>query len=65
MSFTTAAFDRRLASLERAEAGRFGRPLGPDTFARIALARRLSASAGEDSADPSLLSRGPALLLRG
>lgn len=63
MPFTTAAFDRRLASLERAEAGRFGRPTGSDTFARVALARRLAASA-DDRPDPAALSRGPALLLQ-
>ena len=64
MSFTTAAFDRRLASLERAEAGRFGRPLGSDTFARVALARRLAAAPGRGAVDPAAACRGPALLLQ-
>lgn len=64
MPFTTAAFDRRLASLERAEAGRFGRPLGSDTFARISLARRLACSSDTAELDPAALSRGPALLLQ-
>lgn len=64
MPFTTAAFDRRLAALERAEAGRFGRPLADDTFARVALARRLSAPVGAIAGDPAAVSRGPALLLQ-
>jgi hypothetical protein len=64
MPFTTAAFDRSLAALERAEAGRFGRPLGSDTFARIALARRLEAAAPERFADAATLSRGPGFLLQ-
>ncbi len=64
MPFTTADFDRRLAALERAEAGRFGRPLADSTFARVALARRLSANGTAVSADPASLSRGPALLLQ-
>lgn len=64
MPFTTAAFDRRLASLERAEAGRFGRPLADDTFARVALARRLEAPVSAGTIDPARLSAGPALLLQ-
>ena len=62
--FTTATFDRRLAALERAEAGRFGRPLGSDTFARVALARRLSHSSADYGIDPATLSSGPSLLLQ-
>jgi hypothetical protein len=64
MPFTSSAFDRRLASLERAEAGRFGRPTGCDTFARVALARRLQGSTSNTRHDPATLSRGPALLLQ-
>lgn len=64
MPFTSAAFDRRLASLERAEAGRFGRPLADDTFARVSLARRLACAGEASSSDPAALSRGPALLLQ-
>lgn len=64
MTFTTAAFDRRLAALERAEAGRFGRPLADDTFARVALARRLSATPGSRSVDPAAVSSGAPLLLQ-
>jgi len=62
--FTTAAFDRRLAALERAEAGRFGRPLADNTFARVALARRLASPAQVAAVDPATLSRGPSLLLQ-
>lgn len=64
MPFTTASFDRSLAALERAEAGRFGRPLGSDTFARIALARRLEAAVPERFTDAATLSRGPGLILQ-
>jgi hypothetical protein len=64
MPFTSADFDRRLASFERAEAGRFGRPLGTSAFARVALARRLAAEPATTSADPARLSAGPALLLQ-
>lgn len=64
MSFTTAAFDRRLAAFERAEAGRFGRPLGDDSFARVAFARRLSTPAGPLPADPAIMSSGSAFLLQ-
>lgn len=64
MRFTSAAFDRHLASLERAESGRFGRPLADDTFARVALARRLSAPPSSVAIDPATLSRGPSLLLQ-
>lgn len=64
MSFTSKAFDRRLAALERAEAGRSGRPLGDLSLARVALARRLGSALDTRAADPALLSRGPAFLLR-
>jgi hypothetical protein len=64
MPFTTSAFDRRLAALERAEAGRFGRPLADNTFARVALARRLAAPEPARSLEPAELSAGPALLLQ-
>ena len=64
MPFTSVAFDRRLAALERAEAGRSGRPLGSLAFAKVALARRLSSSDRFADADPALVCRGPALLLQ-
>jgi hypothetical protein len=64
MSFTSQAFDRRLAAFERAEAGRSGRPLGDLSLARIALARRLDCSAPATINDPATLSAGPAFLLR-
>jgi hypothetical protein len=64
MPFTSVAFDRRLAALERAEAGRSGRPLGSDTFARVSLARRLAATDRSGDLDPALACRGPALLLQ-
>jgi hypothetical protein len=64
MSFTSPAFDRRLAAFERAEAGVYGRPLGDLSMARIAFARRLSAAAKPVSADPAAMSAGSAFLLR-
>lgn len=64
MSFTSPAFDRRLAAFERAESGRSGRPLGDLTIARVALARRLGPSANARDNDPAALSRGPGFLLR-
>jgi hypothetical protein len=64
MPFTTAAFDRRLAALERAEAGRFGRPLSDDTFARVALARRMAAPEPARTTDAAKLSAGPAFLFQ-
>jgi hypothetical protein len=64
MSFTTPAFDRRLAAFERAEAGRSGRPLGDLSLARVALSRRLGGSRSAVSDDPAALSTGPAFLLR-
>jgi len=64
MSFTTSSFDRRLASLERAEAGRFGRPLTDSPFAKVAFARRLTAPSAAKIADPTALSRGPALFFQ-
>lgn len=64
MTFTSQAFDRRLAAFERAEAGRSGRPLGDLSFARVALARRLGSGCEATATDPALLSRGPAFLLR-
>ena len=68
MSFTSAAFDRHNAALERAEAGRNGKPLADLTFARIALARRLDdrrLDGGRcQGADPARLSSGPALLIQ-
>ena len=64
MPFTSAAFDRRLVALERAEAGRSGRPLGPLTFAKVALARRLAGAGPIADLDPALACRGPALLLQ-
>lgn len=64
MSFTSPAFDRRLAALERAEAGRSGRPLGDLSLARVALARRLNGARAALESDPASLSRGPAFLLR-
>ncbi|GAA4024137.1 hypothetical protein GCM10022280_26230 [Sphingomonas swuensis] len=62
--FTSASFDRRLAALERAEAGRFGRPLGSDTYARVALARRIAGTARNAGTDAATLSQGPSLLLQ-
>lgn len=73
MSFTSPAFDRRLAAFERAEAGRSGRPLGDLSLAQIALARRLASvnkpysadpAAMSASTDPAILSAGAAFLLR-
>jgi hypothetical protein len=63
LSFTSPAFDRRIAAFERAEAGRSGRPLGDLSLARVALARRLG-SQQKVSSDPAALSAGPAFLLR-
>lgn len=63
MPFTTGTFDRRLAALERAEAGRFGRPLSDGTLARVAFARRQSCSSASAALDPAAMSRGPSLLL--
>ena len=64
MSFTSQAFDRRLAAFERAEAGRSGGPLGDLSMARIAFARRLAASTKPVSADPAAMSAGSTFLLR-
>jgi hypothetical protein len=64
MSFTSTAFDRRLAAFERAEAGRSGRPLGDLSLARVALARRLGAAGQPVSVDPAAMSAGSAFLLR-
>jgi hypothetical protein len=64
MSFTSSAFDRRLAAFERAESGRSGLPLGDLSLARVALARRLGCPAQPISSDPAALSSGPAFLLR-
>ena len=64
MSFTTSSFDRRLASLERAEAGRFGRPLSDSPFAKVALARRLIAPTAAKIADPAALSSGRAVFFQ-
>ncbi|GLR47892.1 hypothetical protein [Sphingomonas astaxanthinifaciens] len=64
MSFTSQAFDRRLAAFERAERGRFGRPLGDDSMARIAFARRIAGTAPATPADPASMSRGSAFLLQ-
>jgi hypothetical protein len=64
MSFTSPAFNRRLAAFERAEAGRSGRPLGDLSLARVALARRLGRPTDLAESDPALLSRGPAFLLQ-
>ena len=64
MSFTSPAFDRRLAAFERAEAGRSGHPLGDLSMARIALARRLASAAKPVSADPAAMSAGESFLLR-
>ncbi|WP_300973048.1 hypothetical protein [Sphingomonas sp. LHG3406-1] len=64
MSFTSPAFDRRLAAFERAEAGRSGRPLGDLSLARVALARRLNGASAATDVDPATVSRGSAFLLR-
>jgi hypothetical protein len=64
MSFTSPAFDRRLAAFERAESGRCGRPLGDLSLARVALARRLGHSAPASSMDPAAVSSGAGFLLR-
>jgi len=69
MSFTTAAFDRHNAALERAEAGRNGKPLSDLTFSRIALARRLDGRRLDvrrscQGADPARLSSGPGMLFQ-
>ena len=64
MPFTSPAFDRRLAALERAESGRFGRPLGDLGLARVSLARRLSSVTQPVSQDAAALSAGPGFLLR-
>ena len=64
MSFTSAAFDRRLAAFERAEQGRFGRPLGDDSLARVALSRRIGAGLPAVVSDPAAVSRGSAFLLQ-
>jgi hypothetical protein len=64
MSFTSRAFDRRLAAFERAEAGVNGRPLGDLSMARIALARRLAAAGKPVAADPATMSAGSAFLLQ-
>ena len=64
MSFTSRAFDRRLAAFERAEAGRSGRPLGDLSFARIALARRLARAGEAVTADPATVSAGSGFLLQ-
>ena len=64
MSFTSQAFDRRLAAFERAEAGRSGRPLGDLSLARVALARRLCRAGEPVSMDPVAMSTGSAFLLR-
>ncbi|UUR07047.1 hypothetical protein [Sphingomonas glaciei] len=64
MSFTSQAFDRRLAAFERAEAGRSGRPMGDLSMARVALARRLGRAADAGINDPAAMSSGSAFLLR-
>lgn len=64
MSFTSPAFDRRLAAFERAEAGRSGRPLGDLSLARVAFARRLADRGQAIASDPAAISAGPAFLLR-
>ena len=64
MPFTSPAFDRRLASLERAESDRFGRPLGDLSLARVALARRLGGASQPVSPDPATMSLGAGFLLR-
>ncbi len=64
MSFSSQAFDRRLAAFERAEAGRSGSPLGDLSMARVALARRLAAADRSVSADPAAMSAGSTFLLR-
>lgn len=64
MPFTSADFDRRLAAFERAERGRFGRPLGDDSMARVALSRRLGAAPAASWKDPAKLSRGSPFLLQ-
>jgi len=64
MSFTSPAFDRRLAAFERAEAGLSGRPLGDLTLARVALARRLGRSGQAVTVDAAAMSAGPAFLIR-
>jgi hypothetical protein len=64
MPFTSQAFDRRLAAFERAEAGRFGRPLGDDSLARVAFARRTGESLRSVRPDPAQQSRGAAFLLQ-
>ena len=64
MSFTSQAFNRRLAAFERAEAGRSGRPLGDLSLARVALARRLGRAGDSSINDPAAMSAGSAFLLR-
>lgn len=64
MSFTSKVFDRRLAAFERAEADRFGRPLGDLSLARIALARRLGRADEPVSTDPATMSIGAGFLLQ-
>ncbi|GAA4029715.1 hypothetical protein GCM10022281_06150 [Sphingomonas rosea] len=64
MPFTSSAFDRRLAAFERAEQGRFGRPLGDDSLARVALARRIARAVSPAVADPATVSRGSGFLLQ-
>ncbi len=64
MSFTSQAFDRRLAAFERAEAGRSGSPLGDLSLARVAFARRLNRAGEPFSADPATVSAGAGFLLR-
>lgn len=64
MAFISDGFERRLAAFERAEAGRFGRPLGDDSLARVSLSRRLDSTPVAAWAEPAKLSRGPAFLLR-
>ena len=64
MSFSSPAFDRRLAAFERAEAGRSGKPLGDLSLARVALARRLNRASQAIAGDPAAMSAGAGFLLQ-
>ena len=63
--YTSVDFSRRLAAFERAEAGRFGRPLGDTAFARVALSRRMLAPTAVAVHEPAAMcADGPLLLQR-